>query len=88
MKSDQKPLKRKEKREATKAVDENLNRIRSNVSALRSMVLEMDTETDGKLPLANYLFIVTQNKMICWSESTKKRKIMSVVCSRLLTMRS
>ena len=41
-------MKRKEKQETRKAVDENLNKIRSNVSALRSMVLEMDTETDGK----------------------------------------
>lgn len=67
MKSDQKPLKRKEKREATKAVDENLNKIRSNVSALRSMVLEMDTETDGKLPLFGQLFIYCnpeQNDML------------------------
>ena len=43
-----KAMKRKEKQETRKAVDENLNKIRSNVSALRSMVLEMDTETDGK----------------------------------------
>ena len=43
-----KAMKRKEKQETRKAVDENLNKIRNNVSALRSMVLEMDTETDGE----------------------------------------
>ena len=62
-----KPLKPKQKRKATKAVDENLNKIRNNVSALRNMVLEMDTETDGKhewLHLAFISFVSEQNEML------------------------
>ena len=52
-----KPLKRKQKRKATKEVDENLNKIRNNVSALRNMVLEMDTETDGKQESLHFAFL-------------------------------